>query len=335
MKKLGIVLVTFLAFITGMTVGSRARNGSFSSSSQQHLSKGDIDNMVVSLSNWGRWGTNDELGTMNLITPEKRKQAAALVQDGVSISLAREVIPSHDGGSDSFQQKMISTGESANSNHASDVYSTNYHGSTVTHLDALCHIFYRGKMYNGIPQAAVTENGATRLSVINMKNGIFTRAVLLDMPRFWGVKYLEGTKAIYPKDLEAWENQSGVKVERGDAVLIRTGRWARQEVEGAAAVEKVAAGLDASCLAWLRQRGVAIVGSDLATDLIPSGIEGFEAPIHLVVINIMGMPILDNCNFDSLSEYASAHKRWSFLLTAAPLSVRGGTGSPINPVATF
>jgi len=159
--------------------------------------------------------------------------------------------------------------------------------------------------------------------------------VLMDMPRLWGLKYLKGARAIYPEDLESWEKKAGVEVESGDAVLIRTGRWARRAAEGEWIIEQNSAGLHASCLPWLKKRDVAIVGSDLATDVLPSGVDGFMLPVHWVTIVAMGTPILDNCDFEALSEAASARKRWSFLLTAAPLAVEGGTGSPINPVATF
>jgi len=218
---------------------------------------------------------------------------------------------------------------------AADAYTFDYHGYLLTHLDALCHLFHGGKLYNDVSRERVTDKGAERLSVINMKNGLFTRGVLMDMPRLLGVKYLDGGRAIYPEDLEAWEKKAGVNVQSGDAIIIRTGSWARRTVENEQTVEQAFAGLHASCLPWLKKRDVAIVGSDLATDVFPSGIDGFILPVHWVLIRAMGTPILDNCDLEALSEAANTRKRWSFLLTAAPLAVQGGTGSPINPIATF
>jgi kynurenine formamidase len=299
------------------------------------LTSKDIEEMMKTLSNWGRWGKEDQMGTLNLITPAKRKQAAALVLEGNSISLARELSESQPGGSKPFGHKMTSTGLTAGAISAADVYSFDYHGYLLTHLDALCHLFHKDRLYNNVSQRQVTEKGAEKLSVTNMKNGLFTRAVLMDIPRLLNTKYLKGSHAIYPEDLEAWEKRAGLRVESGDAILIRTGSWARRLVESEKAIEKNFAGLHASCLPWLKKRDVAIVGSDLATDVFPSGIEGFILPVHWVVINAMGMPILDNCDLEGLSEAANARKRWSFLLTAAPLPVQGGTGSPINPIATF
>jgi kynurenine formamidase len=304
-------------------------------SSRTKLTSKDIEEMMTTLSNWGRWGKEDQMGTLNLITPTKRKQAAALVKEGNSISLARELTESQPGGAKPFGHKMTSTGFTAGAISAADAYSFDYHGYLLTHLDALCHLFHRDRLYNNVSQQQVTEKGAERLAVTNMKNGLFTRGLLFDLPRLLDVKYLKGSHAIYSEDLEAWEKKAGFRVESGDAILIRTGSWARRLAESEEAVEKNFAGLHASCLPWLKKRDVAIVGSDLATDVFPSGIEGFVLPVHWVVINAMGMPILDNCDLEGLSEAANARKRWSFLLTAAPLPVQGGTGSPINPIATF
>lgn len=304
--------------------------------SKKKLTKADIDAMMTSLSNWGRWGKDDQLGALNLITPQKRKQAAALVQDGVTVSLARIAVTARIDSSAPFVQRMVTLPKEGEEITAcGDEYSVQYHGFTQTHVDALCHLFYKGKMYNGFSQKEVTAAGARKLSVLHMKNGIFTRCVLMDMPRLFGVRYLEGGRAIYPEHLEAWEKKAGVKVASGDVVLIRTGRWLRRQLEGKWDIMKNSAGLHASCLPWLKKRDVAVLGSDLATDVLPSGVEGFELPVHWVSIVAMGMPILDNCDLEPVSEAANARKRWSFLLTVAPLAVEGGTGSPANPLATF
>lgn len=302
---------------------------------QPKLTKADVDAMMKSLSNWGRWGRDDQLGALNLITAEKRRQAAALVREGVSVSMAHEAVKTELAGSSAFGHKMTSLPQATEITAASDEYCVAYHGFTQTHMDGLCHLLYKGQMYNGFSQKEVTEQGAAKLSVHNLKQGIFTRGVLMDMPKLLGVRFLPGNQAIYPHHLDAWEKAAGVTVESGDAVLIHTGRWERARVEGEWDVGKNSAGLHASCLPWLKQRDVAVVGSDLALDVLPSGIEGFDLPVHWVVIVAMGMPILDNCDFDALSAAADSRKRWSFLLTAAPLVVPGGTGSPINPLATF
>ena len=302
---------------------------------RRKLTKDDFDAMMHSLSNWGRWGKQDQIGALNLITPEKRRQAAALVREGVSISLAHNVIKVKAFDSPPFEHKMLKTGQASGADGSGDRYSVEYHGFTQTHMDSLCHLFYNGQMYNGFSGKEVTDQGAGKLSVINFKNGIFTRGVLLDFPYVFGVKYLEGKRAIYPEDLDAFEKKTGVKIQSGDAVLINTGRWARYQAEGEWDAMKGSAGLDASCMPWLKKRDVAVVGSDLASDVIPSGIEGVQMPVHMLSIIAMGAPILDNCDFGAVSAAAEQRKRWTFLLTAEPLAVEGGTGSPLNPIATF
>ncbi len=305
------------------------------SSERPKLSKLDVEQMVQALSNWGRWGKDDQLGTLNLITPEKRRGAAGLVKEGVSIALARNVTKVRVGVSAPFEHRMIQNGLAPNAESATDVYSTQYHGYTQTHLDALCHVFYEGQMYNGFSQRDVTEQGAAELSVINMKDGIFTRGVLMDFPWLFGVDYLKGAHAIYPEDLDAWEQKAGLEIGSGDAAFIRTGRWARWQAEGEWDVQRGSAGLHVSCMPWFKSRDVAVFGSDLALDVMPSGVEGVRLPVHLLAIVAMGAPILDNCDLEPLSKAARARNRWEFLLTLAPLAVEGGTGAPINPTATF
>jgi kynurenine formamidase len=317
-------------------IGWFHHSGADDSGAKKALTKADVDEMMTSLSNWGRWGKDDQRGTLNLITPAKRKQAAALVKDGVTVSLAHAAVKEERDNSPGFLHRVTALPkEGSDITYAGDEFSVQYHGFTQTHLDGLCHLLYKGKMYNGFTQDVISAKGAAKLGVENFQSGIFTRGVLMDMPRHFGARYLEGNRAIYPDDLEAWEKKAGVKVESGDAVLIYTGRWARGAVERTWDVMNDSAGLHASCLPWLKKRNVALIGSDLALDVLPSGVEGFPQPVHWVCIVGMGMPILDNGDFEKLSEEANARKRWEFLLTVAPLVVEGGTGSPINPLATF
>ena len=299
------------------------------------VTKSDFEAMMKSLSNWGRWGAADELGTLNLITPEKRKQAAALIKEGVTVSLAHAVSKTAIASSSPFSHKMTALPNDEEFSFASDEYKVAYHGFSETHMDYLCHMAYKGKLYNGYSYKEINESGAAKLSILNAKQGIFTRCVLMDMPRLFGVRFLEGGQAIYPGHLDAWEKAAGVKVESGDVVLIHTGRWERAKVEGDWDIMKGSAGLHASCLPWLKARDVAIVGSDLSLDVLPSGVEGVVLPVHMVVLVAMGMPILDNLDLGAVSAAAEARKRWMFALTVAPLAVPGGTGSPVNPLATF
>lgn len=303
---------------------------------QPKVTKADVEAWMESLSNWGRWGPGDQLGAVNLITPETRMAAAKLVEKGVSVSMARDV--EKDSAVDNprpFRHKMLNVGLNNPGQFVSDDYQVSYHGYAHTHMDSLCHMAYNGKMYNGFPQAEVVESGAPKLAVTAFKQGIFARGVLMDIPRLKGVDWLEPGTPIYPSDLDAWEEKAGFKTRSGDIVLIRSGRWAKRDAEGPWDVSKKSAGLHASAAQWLKERDAAILGSDAASDVAPSLVEGVGQPIHQLVIIAMGMPIFDNLDLEAVGEEAARQNRWEFLVTAAPMAVGGGTGSPFNPIATF
>lgn len=300
-----------------------------------HATKAEVDHWMTDISNWNRWGKSDQMGTVNLITPAKRRQAAALVTEGVPISLGHntDAKKAADNGSP-FKLKMLFTGAHPTGQFVVDDYEVTYHGLAHTHMDALCHMAWNGKLYNGVPMTSVTEEGATQLAVTAFKNGIFTRGILVDIPRLKNVPYLEPGTAIYPEDLEAWEKKAGVKIGSGDVVFIRTGRWARRAAKGAWDPASIA-GLYATCAKWLKDRDVAMVGSDAATDVMPSGVEGVVQPMHQLLLIAMGTPIFDNCDLETLGDEAAKRNRWTFLLTASPIAVTNGTGSPLNPIAVF
>ncbi len=305
--------------------------------SPRKVTAADVDRWNTELSNWGRWGKQDQLGALNLITPAKRKEAAALVQEGFSVSLAHDVETDKAQDNDSpFVHEMNNTGANAlQGTYTMDTYTVSYHGWAHTHMDALCHFSYKGKMFNGFALSEVTKQGAGKLAILNAKSGIFTRGILIDIPWLKGVPYLEPRQAIYPEDLDAWEKKSGIKVRSGDVIFIRTGRWARRKAKGPWDISNNAAGLYATCAKWIKDRDVAMIGSDAASDVMPSGVEGVPQPIHRLTLYAMGVAIFDNCDLEAVSQAAGQRNRWEFLLTAAPLAVPGGTGSPLNPIATF
>jgi kynurenine formamidase len=333
MSKLVFVAVVACA----LSIPALFGNSRVTAQAGTKLTKADIDKWMTELSNWGRWGKDDQLGAVNLITAAKRKEAAALVREGISISLAHDV--EKETAADNarpFTHTMNMVGlNNTTAPFSLDTFSVNYHGYAHTHLDALCHMFYQGRMYNGFSQNEVTQAGAARLSILNLKQGVFTRGILMDMARNKGVPYLEPGTAIYPEDLDAWEKKAGIKVGSGDVIFIRTGRWARRKAVGPWDVGSHAAGLHASCAKWLKARDVAIIGSDAASDVVPSLVEGVSLPIHQLTLVALGVNIFDNCDLETIGDAAAARKRWVFLLTAAPLAVNGGTGSPLNPIATY
>lgn len=310
------------------------------SDASHHTTLDDFKRLMTELSNWNRWGKDDEMGAVNLITPAKRKQAAGLVKEGASFSMARnaEMEPAVDNPAP-IVRKMLRVGSAApttGSGGTADSFFISYHGYVHTHMDTFCHFLYDGKMFNGYSKDVVTEAGASKNSIINFKNGIVTRGVLMDMARHKGVDYLEPKTPIYPEDLDAWEKKAKVKVSAGDVVLVRTGRWARRDAKGPWPIaDGGLAGLHVSCAKWLHSRDVAILGGDGAQDVLPSGVEGVAQPVHLLSLVAMGMPIFDNCDLELIGREADRRKRWEFLVTASPAAVPGGTGSVLNPIATF
>jgi kynurenine formamidase len=313
------------------------------------LTKADIDRWMTELSNWGRWGKDDQAGTINLITPTKRKQASALVKDGVSVSMSLDAdiapegvtpaptSPAEGGGPQrpryTWEHVMRSNGAGRKDSFVTDSYFVLFHGSATTHLDALSHLISDGKIYNGFPGDSINSWGATKNDVLPFKDGILTRGVLVDVPLLRGVPYLGDDEAVYPEDLEAWEKKAGIKIESGDAVFVRTGRWRRIAEKGS--LNRQMPGLYASCVKWLKERDIALFGSDGVQDVRPSRVEGVDQPVHLLFLVAVGTPLFDNCNLEELSQAAARRRRWTFLFTAAPLRVPGGTGSPANPIATF
>jgi kynurenine formamidase len=299
------------------------------------VSKAEYEKWKTELSNWGRWGKDDQLGAINLITPAKRKQAAALVKEGIPVSLAGVVNTERSAdNAQPYEHVMTSSGPAG----AGDSLSVSFHGYAHTHLDAFAHRFFEGKMWNGFPYEEVTkEEGAKKNSIYNLHNGIFTRGILIDIPRLKGVAYLEPGPRIFIEDIEAWEKQAGVKVAAGDAVFIRTGRWARRVKTGPWNAGVETAGLDPSVLPWLKRRDVSILGSETAQDATPPPATSELGPLalHDFALIVLGVQLMDDTNLDAVSEAAAARKRWEFLLTAAPLPVTNGTGSPINPIAVF
>ncbi len=323
---------TFAASLLALLiVGLAAGKLSSQTASTHVVSPAEYERWKKDLSNWGRWGKDDEIGALNLITPAKRKQAAGLVTEGFSVSLASDAdtVQAVDNPNP-YDIKMLAIGN--------DRIGVAYHGITHTHLDSLAHINDNGTFYNGYKPDAdtVLKQGHAKNSIHNVKSGIFTRGILIDIPRLRGVPYLEPGTPIYVEDLEAWEKQAGIKVSAGDALFVRTGVWARRKAAGpwlrGRAEGGRSAGLDPSVIPWLKARDIAILGSDHPQYVSPSNLLG---AVHDFSLLYLGVHLFDNCDLEALADAAAARRRWEFLLTAAPLPIRGGTGSPANPIATF
>ena len=304
------------------------------------LTQADFERLMQELSNWGRWGPGDQLGAANLITPAKRLEAIALATEGITVSLEHRLLT--DEAEDvprPFERRMLGVPDATIDPPlmagVSDHYSISYHGYSHSHIDSLCHILYKGLMYNGVSQETISEEGCSNASIFNLQGGIVTRGVLFDIPRLKGLPYLEPGTPIYTEDLDAWERMAGVTVRPGDAIFIRTGRWARRSDVGPWAIAQQSAGLHASTMSWVKARDVTFLGSDAAADVVPSRLDGIRLPVHILTIVAMGVNLFDNQDLETLAETAAEQNRWEFMLVAAPLAVETGTGSPINALAIF
>jgi kynurenine formamidase len=307
----------------------------------------EVRGYLRSLSNWGRWGAGDELGTVNLITPAKRVAAAGLVREGLSVSCARPIVT--DITADTTVQPMrfmVDSGEGRDTatperqrerRGAAEFIGMVFHGYSITHVDAPSHYFWDGKLYNGRSCNLVTSReGATVESIEVLRDGVVSRGVLLDAARTRGVVWLGLGEGVMPEDLEAAERAQGVRVEPGDILLVRTGYYGRRVKQGP--VNPLQAGspaLHAACCPWLRERGVAMIGTDTHNDIAPPPYPGMGNSFHVVCLVAMGLWLIDNANLEELGRACAERRRWEFLLTIAPLRLRNVTGSPVNPIAVF
>jgi len=297
------------------------------------LTDAELEAMFRRCSNTGKWGANDELGTLNYITPAKRVAAAQLVKTGEVVSVARDLSTrqSKTNGQPVVHMMMFSA---ANSPSCGDYFTIASHGMVVTHMDALCHFSWKDQLYNGRKRSeTLTPSGARWGSIYAQKQGIVTRGVLLDVAAARGVKWYEPDEYVTVADLEAAEKRQRVRVESGDAIFVRTG-MERMEMELGEQDIYPRAGLHAECAEWMHNRQVSVYGGD-CIEKLPYPSESFTSAVHMIVLASMGLPILD---WPALTELASTCERlgrWDYLLTTAPLRLPGGTASPINPLAIF
>jgi kynurenine formamidase len=290
------------------------------------------------LKNWGRWGSEDQRGALNLITNEKRARAAALVTEGVTVSAANPipVMP----GPNNFRpagRAVLAGGDVAGDGFASaaDMTIIAPHGFATSHIDALCHVFWNKQMYNGRPATVMTSAGAQAGAIDVAREGIVSRGVLLDIPRLHGRDFLAKAEAIMQEDLEAAEERQNLRVEDGDILLVRTGRHRREQVEGETMLMQGAAGLHVSTMPWIKERGAAVLGSDGVSDVLPSRCEGNALPVHAATLVAMGVHLLDNLALEKLADACAERNRWEFQFVIAPLIIERGTGSAVNPIAIF
>ena len=295
----------------------------------------EFESLWKEVCNWNRWGQKDELGTLNLITPMKVQNALSLASLGEVVSLSRDLVnvPEADRPEVSLLH-VCHPPEDPDCQ--GEIWTVDYHGCNQTHIDSLAHMVFRGKMFNDNDPGGVPS---PRLGVQNMKNGIVTRGILIDIPRLRNIDYLTPGSVISESELDEWLLQANIEIRPGDAVFVRTGRWAHL-VENGPGVDFAInwSGLDLSCVRWLKKHDVAVLGSDFANEVSNHNIQKYwlnHAPFHIIAISSIGLPLIDNCDLENLSRIAFERLCWEFMLVVAPVSLPGATGGPVNPLAIF
>ena len=322
----------------------------------------DFQRVARDVRNWGRWGPDDELGTLNFITADKVAQAASLVRSGTVFPLGVDFGASGPQGSFAFRQNPVHVmtvdgGDVNTLARYGPQWSRNLVAQQLgeyfvdnpfrfnddmiimplqaaTQWDALSHVYYDDQLYNGFPADSVTSAGAFHCGIekVDVK-GIVSRGVLLDLVRHRGAEaFLEQGNPITPEELDDVARTQGVTVGRGDIVLIRTGWWTRFLETGDRSATY--AGLDWRCASWLHDREIAAVAADnLQVEDLVSGVEGVFLPLHLLCLRDMGMMFGEYWDLAALADDCAADGVYDFQLVAPPLRVVGAVGSPVNPIA--
>ncbi|MGA7796921.1 MAG: cyclase family protein [Candidatus Acidiferrales bacterium] len=301
----------------------------------------DYHRALKELSNWGRWGEDDELGAANLITPAKRKQALATAREGVTISLAHDIAQEKEADAPNILERTLGNVTPTGTTDRYQ-YTGTYHGVVHSHLDSVdCHMMVDGKGYNGRTMEDINAAaGCPKGSINALKDGVVTRAILFDATRLPGKAtpqgWLEPGTAIHREDLEAMEKLEHVKVSPGDVILLYTGRWKRRAAVGPWPNTTGFAGYHADVAYFIKERGVSFIGCDGPNDVSPTGFPPTVTnPLHRLALVAMGVSIFDNLDFERAVEHARKVNRYEFLFSAAPLRIALGTGSPLNPLAIF
>jgi kynurenine formamidase len=307
-------------------------------SGEVDVSAAEFRHLFETVRSWGRWGDRDERGALNEITPAGIAEAAKLVRGGEAVTLSRplDTKPAIDNPEPAEHRMTAGTGAEAPDaglRFAKDYIGVDYHNDTHSHIDALCHVAYDGKLYNNADSAMVTDEGARVGSIEALRNGLVGRGVLFDIPRLRGVRWLEPGEHVHTEDLEQAERGTGATVGPGTILLVRTGHARRLAELGPWDTAAAKAGLHPTAARFLADRQVAALGSDGNNDTAPSTTEGVGFPIHVLALNAIGIHLLDYLQFEDLTTACDRAGRWEFLFVAAPLRIVGGTGSPLNPIA--
>ena len=306
------------------------------------MSRKEFDQLFKEVCNWGRWGPEDEKGTLNYLTPAMVKKGASMVKSGRTVSMSRpiETLASPDNATPVVHRMtrlyQDARNEMEEPKFVSDHLSSELHGNANSHVDALCHVSYRGRLYNDRPMDAVTTEGAKSMDISQYARGIIGRGVRLDIPRLRKVKWLEPGETVTAEELEEAEVAEGVRLGQGDVFAFRVGHSLRRLELGAWDIDKVGrAGLDPRAMRLLHKRKVSAFLPDGDGEAIPSPVEGVRYPVHALQISAMGLACGDSLQLEDLSWACQKEKRWEFMVAMSPLVIPGATGSLVNPIAVF
>ena len=302
------------------------------------MTTGEFDTLFDAVSNWGRWNGRSAWGTLNFLTPGRVVAAARLVRSGVTVGLGlpldTEQRPDNPIPAE-HRMTQLADDSSGTVRFIKDYVGTDFHNDGHSHLDSLCHVSFRGKLFDGEPDTSATPDGASVGEVEIVRDGIVGRGVLLDIPRLRSAPWVEPGEQVRPEEMLAAERAEKVSTGPGDILLVRTGHNRRLNDVGRWDTTRSKAGLHPTAARLLAERQVAVLGCDTNSDTAPSRTEGVSFPMHVLAINAMGLRLLDYLQLDTLAETCERFGRWEFLCVVAPLRVPGGTGSPVNPLAVF
>ncbi|MFE3992916.1 cyclase family protein [Streptomyces goshikiensis] len=299
------------------------------------VSRQEFDAIFAAVRTWGSWSPADR-GAWNRVTPDHVRRATALVRSGTAVPLGLpwDTRAGPDNGRPALHH-MTDLGDVEPPEPATykDFIAADFHGKAVSHLDALAHVAYGGRLYDGRTAREAVDASGARFGSVAALGPLVTKGVLLDLPAVLGVDWLEPGHPVHARDVAAAERALGVTVDDGCAVLLRSGRFRRRRELGPWDVGAASAGLHVDAVPLLAERAIALLGGDGDSDLRPSPVEGVHSPVHALAVAAMGVPLLDNLDLEALSAACAGAGRHEFMIVVSPLNVPGGTGSPVNPVA--
>lgn len=297
-------------------------------------SEDELDALFEEVNNAGRWGKDDELGTLNYITPGKRIEAARLVREGRAMSIGRD-LDTVQSANNPQPVRHTMCYQSHYPIGCVDAVVIDMHGFAITHVDAVAHVYRGQDVYNNRRAADVALPGGLSFGdILVQRDGVFTRGVLLNVAAARGTDWLDPDDGVTAADLSAAERRQDLKVTTGDCIFVYTGLQKREASLGPENLaERV--GIMPDAIRWMHEREISVYSGD-CVDAFPNPYgPRYAIYFHAITLAAMGLVLLDIPALEPLVEVCDELERSEFLLTMAPLRLKGGTGCPVNPIALF